>query len=160
MASYREHLMFSSVLGASYGSLALLRWDLDWGPVFLAAGLTTLGGIMPDLDSDSGVPVRELFGVAAAVTPFLLYEQVHDLFGRFYVASEKHNASGLHLVKHCARSLGQLRARQPYEQQSPGLALDPLRALTRSCSFSLRHKFGFVASLMFKADFSKKAAAR
>jgi membrane-bound metal-dependent hydrolase YbcI (DUF457 family) len=31
---------------------------------------------LPDLDSDSSVPVRELFGLAAAVTPFLLVRRV------------------------------------------------------------------------------------
>jgi hypothetical protein len=72
MASYQGHLAFASVLGAAYGA-AGVWYDLDWGPVFLAAGLTTLGGLLPDLDSDSGVPVRELFGLAAAATPFLLY---------------------------------------------------------------------------------------
>ncbi len=72
MASYRGHLAFAGALGAAYGGAALWRWDLDWGPALLAAGLTTLGGLLPDLDSDSGVPVRELFGITAAVTPFLL----------------------------------------------------------------------------------------
>jgi hypothetical protein len=47
--------------------------DPDWGPPLLAAGLTTLGGLLPDLDSDSGVPVRELFGVSAAVGAAALY---------------------------------------------------------------------------------------
>jgi hypothetical protein len=74
MASYRGHLMFAAPLGAAYGSLALLRpANRDWGPAFVAFGLTTLGGLLPDLDSDSGVPVRELFGVLAALVPALLY---------------------------------------------------------------------------------------
>lgn len=77
MASYRGHLMFSSVLGTGYGAAGLLCWQLDWGPVFLGAGLTTLGGLLPDLDSDSGVPVRELFGLAAALTPLFLYSRLH-----------------------------------------------------------------------------------
>ncbi len=72
MASYRGHLAFAGALGAAYGCAVAWRWDLDWGPALLAAGLTTLGGLLPDLDSDSGVPVRELFGITAAVTPFLL----------------------------------------------------------------------------------------
>jgi hypothetical protein len=72
MASYRGHLAFSGALGAAYGGAALGLRGLDWGPALLAAGLTTLGGLLPDLDSDSGVPVRELFGITAAVTPFLL----------------------------------------------------------------------------------------
>jgi membrane-bound metal-dependent hydrolase YbcI (DUF457 family) len=78
MASYRGHLMFAAPLGAAYGSLALLRPEPDWGPAVLAAGLTTLGGLMPDLDSDSGVPVRELFGVSAAVIPALMYQPLRD----------------------------------------------------------------------------------
>jgi hypothetical protein len=51
----------------------MLRPDPDWGPPLLAAGLTTLGGLLPDLDSDSGVPVRELFGISAAVGAAALY---------------------------------------------------------------------------------------
>jgi hypothetical protein len=79
MASYRGHLTFAGLLGAGYGSLALLEGNWDWGSVLIAAGLTTLGGLLPDLDSDSGVPVRELFGVAAAVAPILLFERVKEL---------------------------------------------------------------------------------
>jgi hypothetical protein len=79
MASYRGHLSFSAVLGVAYGAFALWRWDLDWGTALLAVGLTTLGGLLPDLDSDSGVPVRELFGLAAAITPFLLYQHLRGL---------------------------------------------------------------------------------
>lgn len=72
MASYQGHLSTSAVLGAVYGGAAAWYINLDWGPVFLGAGLTALGGLLPDLDSDSGVPVRELFGLLAAAAPFLL----------------------------------------------------------------------------------------
>lgn len=72
MASYRGHLAVSTVLGAAYGAAGVFQWNMDWGPTFLAFGLTTLGGLLPDLDSDSGVPVRELFGVAGAFIPILL----------------------------------------------------------------------------------------
>jgi hypothetical protein len=78
MASYRGHLLFSASLGAAYGGAALVLWDFDWGPAALAAGLTTAGGLLPDLDSDSGVPVRELFGLLATVTPFFLYQPLRD----------------------------------------------------------------------------------
>ncbi len=79
MASYRGHLTFAGLLGAGYGSLALLEGNWDWGTVLIAAGLTTLGGLLPDLDSDSGVPVRELFGVSAAIAPILLFDRVRSL---------------------------------------------------------------------------------
>jgi membrane-bound metal-dependent hydrolase YbcI (DUF457 family) len=78
MASYRGHLTFAGILGVGYGSLSIFEWGYDWGPAAIAAGLTTLGGMLPDLDSDSGVPVRELFGVSAAVAPFLLYKSVYE----------------------------------------------------------------------------------
>jgi len=71
MASYKGHLTVSTALGIAYGGAGFWYWHLDWGPAALAGGLTALGGLLPDLDSDSGVPVRELFGVAATVTPFL-----------------------------------------------------------------------------------------
>jgi hypothetical protein len=76
MASYRGHLAFAGALGAGYGAAGWWGWGLDWGPVGLAAGLTTVGGLLPDLDSDSGVPVRELFGAAATAAPLLLYDRL------------------------------------------------------------------------------------
>lgn len=78
MASYRGHLAVSSVLGAAYGAAGLLHLQLDWGPAFLAFGLTTVGGLLPDLDSDSGVPVRELFGLAGAFIPILLIPRLRQ----------------------------------------------------------------------------------
>lgn len=80
MASYREHLMFSSVLGSAYASLGVWYFNLDWGTAFLGAGLTALGGLLPDLDSDSGVPVRELFNLAAAVLPLMMLETFQQRF--------------------------------------------------------------------------------
>lgn len=76
MASYQGHLMFSSALGAAYGCVGSLQLNLDWGPSFLAAGVTTLGGLLPDLDSDSGKPVREMFGLAATVLPLLMLQRL------------------------------------------------------------------------------------
>jgi hypothetical protein len=72
MASYRGHLGFSVPLGVAYGGLGYLQMGLDWGPAIMGGGLTAVGGLLPDLDSDSGVPVRELFGLAACLAPILL----------------------------------------------------------------------------------------
>jgi membrane-bound metal-dependent hydrolase YbcI (DUF457 family) len=78
MASYRGHLMFSSALGAGLGGFAVVNWHYDWGRAFLGAGLTTLGGLLPDLDSDNGVPVRELFGAAATVIPLFMVHRLRE----------------------------------------------------------------------------------
>jgi membrane-bound metal-dependent hydrolase YbcI (DUF457 family) len=77
MASYRGHLAFASMLGAGYGAYATWAWNADWGLAFLGATLTTVGGLLPDLDSDSGVPVRELFSGAASVGCILAYRQLN-----------------------------------------------------------------------------------
>src|SRR5437016_127950 len=81
MASYRGHLLFASALGVGLGGVAVVSWGYGWGRAFLGAGLTTLGGLLPDLDSDSGVPVRELFGAAATVVPLLLLQRLRGYDG-------------------------------------------------------------------------------
>jgi LexA-binding, inner membrane-associated putative hydrolase len=78
MASYRGHLMLSAPLGVAYGGVAFLRPEFDWGPIVLGAGLTTVGGLLPDLDSDSGVPVRELFGILAAAGVAVLFDPLRE----------------------------------------------------------------------------------
>jgi hypothetical protein len=79
MAGFRTHLSVSALLGAAAGMYGVWQWQLDWAPVFLAAGLGALGGMLPDLDSDSGVPVRELFGLAAAFIPILFMRRLRRL---------------------------------------------------------------------------------
>ena len=78
MASYRGHLMLSAPLGVAYGAVALMRPEFDWGAIILGAGLTTVGGLLPDLDSDAGVPVRELFGLLAAATVAVLFHPLRE----------------------------------------------------------------------------------
>jgi len=77
MASFRGHLAFSASLGAAYGGLLFWQLSADWGTAALAAGLTAVGGMLPDLDSDSGIPVRELFGLAAIVVPLMFLRRLH-----------------------------------------------------------------------------------
>jgi hypothetical protein len=77
MANFQGHITVSTCLGVAYGVAGSYYWHLGWGPVFVGAGLTTLGGLLPDLDSDSGVPVRELFNLAGALIPVLLLPRLH-----------------------------------------------------------------------------------
>jgi hypothetical protein len=78
MASYKGHLALAAPLGAAYGIAGAfyLLPQADWGVLILGAGLTALGGLLPDLDSDSGVPVRELFGLLAVAVPMLLFRRL------------------------------------------------------------------------------------
>lgn len=79
MASFYGHITFSSALGAAYGAAAIYQFNIDWGTGCLGAGLTAAGGMLPDLDSASGVPVREIFGLAAVLGPLLLLPRFGSL---------------------------------------------------------------------------------
>lgn len=45
----------------------------------LAGGLCSVSGMLPDLDSDSGIPLRETSMFAAAVVPMLMIDRFRDL---------------------------------------------------------------------------------
>ena len=76
MAGFRMHISVSTLCGLSYGIAAVKLLNHPIETAFLAGGLTAVGGMLPDLDSDSGVPVRELSGLAAAIMPLLLYNRI------------------------------------------------------------------------------------
>lgn len=75
MADFRTHITFSTTLGIAYGTLGYLQYELPLGNCVIAGGLCSLAGMLPDLDSDSGVPVRELKLFTSAVIPMLLMER-------------------------------------------------------------------------------------
>jgi hypothetical protein len=72
MASFYGHFGTGVVLGGAYGAAGAFQGHYDWGIVFLAGVTTAIGALTPDLDSDTGRPVRELFGLAGAVFPLFL----------------------------------------------------------------------------------------
>lgn len=76
MASYKGHLAFSASLGFVYGGLARNQLEFDPATAFVGMALTTVGGLLPDLDSDSGVPVRELFSLTAVLVPLMMWRRL------------------------------------------------------------------------------------
>jgi membrane-bound metal-dependent hydrolase YbcI (DUF457 family) len=76
MAGYREHISVSGLLGAAYG--AGLTFAIGFSPVqgTLAGVLTWVAGMLPDLDSQSGKPVREMFSLLAAAVPMVLMQHL------------------------------------------------------------------------------------
>jgi hypothetical protein len=71
VAAFKQHVTFSSVLGVGYAA-ALSGAGFEWVHSILAGGLCGIAGMLPDLDSPSGRPVRELFGITAIAVPLLL----------------------------------------------------------------------------------------
>src|SRR6056297_4319067 len=72
MAAFREHITVSGVLGLGYGVMAYVAYGFTAIESTLAGFLTAFGGMLPDLDSKTSRPVRELFGILAAIVPLLV----------------------------------------------------------------------------------------
>lgn len=72
MAGYREHISVSGLLGVGYGAAA--TFALGFSPVqgTLAGVLTWVAGMLPDLDSESGKPIREISSLLAAIVPLAM----------------------------------------------------------------------------------------
>jgi hypothetical protein len=81
MAGYRQHLTFSALCGAGYGAAAGLLGPFTPAQAAIAGGLTGLSGMLPDLDSESGRPVREMSGVLAALVPMIGVRHLVDTTG-------------------------------------------------------------------------------
>ena len=79
MAGFKTHITTSTVLGIGYGAGAFALYDVPAPTCLLAAGLCSVSGMLPDIDSDSGVPLRESLAFAAAVVPMLMMERFHNL---------------------------------------------------------------------------------
>jgi hypothetical protein len=79
MAMFRGHITTSGTLGVGVGAFGAYYLHYDWGTACLAGGLTAIGGMLPDLDSDSGIPAREMFGLAAVFVPLLLVHRLQSL---------------------------------------------------------------------------------
>ncbi|WP_417378529.1 metal-dependent hydrolase [Gimesia sp.] len=71
MAGYKEHISVSGLLGIGYGTIASLFMGFTPTQGILAGVLTWVGGMLPDLDSETGRPIKELFSLTAAVASFV-----------------------------------------------------------------------------------------
>jgi hypothetical protein len=78
MAGFKTHVSVSTALGVGYGAIGVgLDYPLE--TCMLAAGLCGVSGMLPDLDSKSGVPVREMMALAAAVTPMMMIDRFQHM---------------------------------------------------------------------------------
>jgi hypothetical protein len=75
MAGFKAHITTSTVVGVGYGIGGYFYLQAPLETCVLAGGLCSVSGMLPDLDSDSGTPVREMSCFAAAVVPMLMLER-------------------------------------------------------------------------------------
>jgi membrane-bound metal-dependent hydrolase YbcI (DUF457 family) len=79
MAGFRTHIATSTTLGIGYAAGAHYFFQVPLESCVLAGGLCSISGMLPDLDSDSGVPLRESVAFAAAAVPVMMIRRFERL---------------------------------------------------------------------------------
>lgn len=78
MAGFKTHITTSTVLGIGYGAAGYILLGVRPETSLLATGLCSLSGMLPDLDSDTGISLRESIAFGAAVVPMLLVDRLQN----------------------------------------------------------------------------------
>ena len=78
MADFRTHVTTSSVLGVGYAGMGIAM-GVNIESALVGGGLCGVSGMLPDLDSDSGIPIREATGFAAGIVPMLLVDRFRTM---------------------------------------------------------------------------------
>src|SRR3954454_22275918 len=76
MGNYRQHMTFASVLGLTYAVATFALGGLHWIYGTVAALLTTLGGLLPDLDHPVGVELKGFTGILGVLTAVAVWHRV------------------------------------------------------------------------------------
>ena len=79
MAGFRMHVSTSALLGCGYAAAGHAAFDVPLDTSILAGAMCGVAGMLPDLDSDNGVPLRETMAFTAAVVPMLLVARFQTL---------------------------------------------------------------------------------
>jgi len=87
MAGYKTHITVSGALGVGYGTAGAILGRFSPVEGALAGILTWFSGMLPDLDSASGRPVREVFSLLAAFAPFAMMGHLMEWTHHSYEAA-------------------------------------------------------------------------
>ena len=79
MADFKTHISTSTTLGVAYGLGGYFGFDLSIPHCMVAGALCSIGGMLPDLDSDSGIPQREMLGFVSVLVPMLMLRRMEAL---------------------------------------------------------------------------------
>ena len=75
MAGFKTHITASTLAGAGYGAAAYAFYDVPGPACLLAGGLCGVAGMLPDIDSGPGRPLKESLAFAAAVVSTMLVDR-------------------------------------------------------------------------------------
>jgi hypothetical protein len=79
MGNYRQHITFASGLGIFYAAGAFLLMGVHWFYGTVATLLTTLSGLLPDLDSASGVELKGFTGILGVLAAVAVWSAVGSI---------------------------------------------------------------------------------
>ena len=79
MADFKTHISFSTAVGCFYGAAGYYAFGVPPAHCFIAGGLCSVAGMLPDLDSDSGIPLREMLSFVSVVIPMLMLPRFEAL---------------------------------------------------------------------------------
>lgn len=79
MADFKTHIGVSTGLGMAYGGLGYFFFGLPFEDAMIATGLCSVAGMLPDLDSTSSVPHREMLTIISVLAPVLMLPRFEEL---------------------------------------------------------------------------------
>ena len=80
MADFKTHISTSTALGVVFGGAGYFLFDIPVAHALVAGSLCSVAGMLPDLDSKSGIPQREMLCFVSVITPMLMLPRL-DAFG-------------------------------------------------------------------------------
>ena len=79
MGMFREHLAVSCACGTALGAGMWVGTPATAAQAGVAATLTAVGGMLPDLDSDAGRPIREVTALLGAAVPMVAVRRLIEV---------------------------------------------------------------------------------
>ena len=76
MAAFPQHMQFSTLCGVGYAAALHFGFGRELPHSIVAGGLCSLSGMLPDLDSDSGKPLREMVNLISVIGGIVCYHRM------------------------------------------------------------------------------------
>ena len=72
MANFKTHISTSTALGVAYGVAGYFMFEISLSHCLTAGALCSVAGMLPDLDSNSSIPQREMLSFVSVIVPMLM----------------------------------------------------------------------------------------
>lgn len=79
MADFKTHISTSTAVGCIYGAVGYYAFGMPPAHCMIAGSLCAVAGMLPDLDSNSGIPQREMLSFVSVVVPMMMLPRFQAL---------------------------------------------------------------------------------